>query len=185
MSSAAVYWSTPLPERLCCLACPCRYVDRFATLDIDAASLRNLSDAELRDELEVRHTPGGVGGVLPGLGLTSFVGRSPAQSTAAVSWRRSAGSELATMLPAHWRIEVTVHRRVRSHVPSPMQVGRFASQPVQSVATEPWHPEECADAFHGSIPTEPPGEADELDTEGRRLSRVSWGDEEIHEFVSP
>jgi hypothetical protein len=30
------------------------YVDKFAELDIDAASLRNLSDSELREELQVR-----------------------------------------------------------------------------------------------------------------------------------
>jgi hypothetical protein len=30
------------------------YVDRFAELDIDAKALQNLSDAELRGELQVR-----------------------------------------------------------------------------------------------------------------------------------
>eukprot|EP01043_Picozoa_sp_COSAG02_P067368 COSAG02_NODE_10805_length_1855_cov_1.828588_2_plen_83_part_00 len=41
--------------------------------------------------------------------------------------------------------------------------------------------------FSGSIPTEPPTydteDYDAADSESRRLSRVSWGDEEIHEFV--
>jgi hypothetical protein len=30
-----------------------RYVDQFAALDIDAATLRHLTEAELRDELQV------------------------------------------------------------------------------------------------------------------------------------
>lgn len=30
------------------------YIDRFAELDIDAEALQNISDAELRDELQVR-----------------------------------------------------------------------------------------------------------------------------------
>jgi hypothetical protein len=42
--------------------------------------------------------------------------------------------------------------------------------------------------FTGSIPTEPPARDAEaqsylLDSDPRRLSRVSWGDEEIYEFV--
>jgi len=88
------------------------------------------------------------------------------------------------MRPAHWCIEVTVHRRVRK-IPCAFTHASRSIRINPTRGAEPWHPEGCADAFHGSIPTEPPGESDELDTEGRRLSRVSWGDEEIHEFVSP
>ena len=41
--------------------------------------------------------------------------------------------------------------------------------------------------FTGSIPTEPPThdaeDHDAMDSDSRRLSRVSWGDEEIYEFM--